>query len=160
MPSLSEDKMAILFVAAVFIWTLVALPIMYLVEHWTADDIIALFTAVLAVSTIGLWLVTGQGIRAQARDTQILQRAYVAVEPLGIHSLKNSVEAVAHINIKNVGHLPARVMSNGQFEVRSATITCSVIFRLIMMRPRAKTLCPPEQPCGKAVAASTSTPKL
>lgn len=109
MPKLSDDKMAIGFVALVFIWTLVVLP-MRPWEHWTADDVIAAFTVVLAGSTILLWYVTRQGIQAQARDTEILQRAYVTVEPMGIASFKDGAKSLAHIDIRNAGHLPARAV--------------------------------------------------
>src|ERR1700730_1136687 len=46
--------------------------------------VLAIFTGVLGVSTIGLWIVTAKGIRNQARETQILERAYLTVEPAGI----------------------------------------------------------------------------
>jgi hypothetical protein len=44
--------------------------------RWTTHDAVAAYTAVLAISTIGLWIVTMRGIRNQRRDTEILQRAY------------------------------------------------------------------------------------
>src|SRR5262249_40026203 len=42
----------------------------------TTTDPVALFTFVLSLSTIGLWVATGIGILIQTRDTRILQRAY------------------------------------------------------------------------------------
>jgi hypothetical protein len=77
------------------------------------------FTGVLAVSTIGLWIVTARGVRTQTADTRILQRAYLSVEPGGIHAHnergrillegeKGPQQSVPHIVIQNVGHLPAR----------------------------------------------------
>jgi len=38
----------------------------------------------LAVSTIGLWVVTSRGVKNQTLDTRILQRDYISVEPGGI----------------------------------------------------------------------------
>jgi hypothetical protein len=45
---------------------------------------LAVLTGVLAVSTVGLWIATGLGVRAQMKDTRVLQRAYISVNPLGI----------------------------------------------------------------------------
>jgi hypothetical protein len=75
----------------------------------TTHDPVAFFTAILSVSTIGLWIVTWRGIRNQARETEILERAYLNVEPGGteIHQDRND-RVVAKIIIRNVGHLPAR----------------------------------------------------
>jgi hypothetical protein len=50
----------------------------------TTSDPVAFFTFVLSVSTIGLWAATGIGIFIQTRDTRILQRAYLSVEPGGV----------------------------------------------------------------------------
>src|SRR5262249_3485585 len=57
--------------------------------------ILALFTAMLAIFTKRLW-----------SDARILQRAYIAVEPLGIHLMKNGSDLIGHVGIKNAGHLP------------------------------------------------------
>src|SRR5258708_2217137 len=54
--------------------------------EWTTDDPVAVYTLVLAISTIGLWVVTWRGIGNQSRETRILQRAYLSVEPEGIHA--------------------------------------------------------------------------
>lgn len=78
-----------------------------------ADAYVALFTAVLALSTIALWRAT-QNLWAESRDTakrqeantKILQRAYLAVMGGGIDPFSNA--SVAHIIIRNVGNLPAR----------------------------------------------------
>lgn len=83
-----------------------------------ADDPVAYFTlwlvgftGVLAISTIGLWVVTGRGIGIQARDTRILQRAYIAVEPRGIRLRIDNGSIMGHVAIKNAGNLPARKLS-------------------------------------------------
>jgi len=68
---------------------------------------IAIFTFVLAVSTIGLWTVTWLAGRRQVKDTKILQRAYVTVEPLGIVKLVEGKRVIGHVGIKNAGNLPA-----------------------------------------------------
>jgi hypothetical protein len=71
-----------------------------------ATGFIAWFTVVLA----------GVG-RQQIRDTRILQRAYLAVEPTGINPyISESGSAVTdkivgHVSIENVGRLPARNIS-------------------------------------------------
>ena len=70
--------------------------------------IIAIFTIVLAGSTIGLWLITWCGIRSQLRETKILQRAYLSVEPAGIAPLSKPNNCVPWIDICNRGNLPAR----------------------------------------------------
>lgn len=59
--------------------------------------ILALFTVILALFTKRLW-----------EDARILQRAYIAVEPLGIHLMKNGSDLIGHVGIKNAGRLPAR----------------------------------------------------
>jgi hypothetical protein len=62
--------------------------------------ILALFTAMLAIFTRRLW-----------SDARTLQRAYIAVEPLGIHLMRNGSDLIGHVGIKNAGHLPARKLS-------------------------------------------------
>jgi hypothetical protein len=91
----------------------------------TTSDPVAFFTFVLSVSTIGLWAATGIGIFIQTRDTRILQRAYLSVEPGGVAPYASPTatfdpdwRVVAHIRIHNAGHLPARNVSyhfNTQF---------------------------------------------
>jgi hypothetical protein len=48
---------------------------------WPALDV---FTAVLAFATIGLGAISIYAIRNQSRETKVLQRAYLSVEPYGI----------------------------------------------------------------------------
>jgi hypothetical protein len=60
----------------------------------------AVFTLILVIFTRRLW-----------SDARILQRAYIAVEPLGIHLMKNGSHLIGHVGIKNAGHLPARKLS-------------------------------------------------
>ena len=69
---------------------------------------LVVFTFVLAASTIGLWIVTAQGVGNQAKDTRILQRAYISVEPDGLHPYAKSHACITTVIITNVGHLPAR----------------------------------------------------
>jgi hypothetical protein len=71
--------------------------------------VLAVFTGILGASTIGLWIVTAKGIRNQARDTEILERAYLSVDPGGTEFYQDRRDrVVAKIIIRNVGHLPAR----------------------------------------------------
>jgi hypothetical protein len=78
-------------------------------EERLADYTFALviFTGVLAASTIGLWGVTGFGVYRQAKDTRILQRAYIAVEPRGIRLLVEGKRVIGHVGMRNAGNLPA-----------------------------------------------------
>jgi len=68
------------------------------------DWMLVIFAGLLAIFTAHLWYTT-------KRDTKILQRAYIAVEPLGIHLMQNGTELIGHVAIKNAGHLPARKVS-------------------------------------------------
>jgi hypothetical protein len=69
-----------------------------------------LATGWLVWATLKLWQAALDTAEKQERDTQILQRAYLAVSPRGIYSLSGtSIDVcVAHICIRNVGRLPAR----------------------------------------------------
>jgi hypothetical protein len=91
-----------------------------------SDLLIALFTYGLFVATgclvwatLKLWRVSQDTAEAQERDTRIVQRAYLSVEPGGIHAHnekgrirlpgeKGPQQSVAQIKIQNAGHLPAR----------------------------------------------------
>ena len=65
---------------------------------------LVIFTAFLALFTFLLLLLA----RTAKKDTRILQRAYIAVEPQGIHLMSNGSDLIGHIGMKNAGHLPAR----------------------------------------------------
>jgi len=78
-----------------------------------ADDPVAYFTlwlvgftGVLAFSTIGLWFVTNRGVKIQARDTRILQRAYINVKPADVRDATDG-SLIGHVKFRNVGRLPA-----------------------------------------------------
>lgn len=64
------------------------------------DVLVATFTGVLVVATIGLGLSTRS-------TTRMGQRAYLSVEPQGVSTLTEEGNALAHIGIRNTGHLPA-----------------------------------------------------
>src|SRR5262245_23914227 len=72
-------------------------------DGWLAifTGLLALFTLLLAVFTCRLWLTT-------KNDTRILQRAYIAVEPGGIHVMESGSDLIGHVGMKNSGKLPAR----------------------------------------------------
>jgi hypothetical protein len=84
--------------------------------HKNGEAITALFTVVLAISTIGLWSstrnlwsATVDAANRQEKDTEILQRAYLSVEPGGIHRfLDNSERFSCEVVIHNAGNLPAK----------------------------------------------------
>jgi hypothetical protein len=71
----------------------------------------AVFTATLWWSTRKLWQATRNTALAQERDTKILQRAYIAVAPRGIHLLLPGDKLIGHVAITNAGNLPARDVS-------------------------------------------------
>jgi len=74
---------------------------------------------VLAFATFMLWWVTNSLVRetkettkAQQRDTRILQRAYISVEPLGIDPfISDEPRVVCLVGFHNTGNLPARGVS-------------------------------------------------
>lgn len=72
----------------------------------------AVFIGLLALLLLGaihqLWLALRDTARAQKRDSEIVQRAYLSVYPLGINPFDASSYAEGHIGIRNVGHLPAQ----------------------------------------------------
>ncbi len=89
----------------------------------TADDPVALFTLVLSIFTGLLVVVTGgliwvgwRQVRLskeladrQIRDTEILQRAYISVEPAGLREHRDREDRIhPSVIFRNVGHLPAR----------------------------------------------------
>ncbi|MCK1629927.1 hypothetical protein [Bradyrhizobium sp. 162] len=76
-------------------------------------------TGWLAWATLKLWQSAESTADAQEKNTRILQRAYLGVEPLGIdprherwrallHGEKGPLQSVAQVIIKNSGNLPAR----------------------------------------------------
>jgi hypothetical protein len=81
----------------------------YVCDANISDTLIAAFSLLLVLVTGGL---VGVGY-LQLRQTKILERAYISVEPLGISPFvsddqTNLREIVGHINFVNVGRLPAR----------------------------------------------------
>jgi hypothetical protein len=123
MPKLS--KFALGGLAVLAIWVLVVLRLLYQQEfstnplvdflQWLTRDSVSFFTAVLALSTTLLWFATWRGIRGQSEDTRILQRAYLSVEPSGLHPMVGRPEGqhvvIGHVQFRNVGHLLARNVS-------------------------------------------------
>jgi hypothetical protein len=71
---------------------------------WTAifTGLLVLVTLLLVVVTTGLVWVAYR----QLQDARVLQRAYVSAAPGGISTTTRG-ELVAHVEFKNVGHLPA-----------------------------------------------------
>jgi|HubBroStandDraft_6_1064221.scaffolds.fasta_scaffold537903_2 hypothetical protein len=134
----SADKpLAIGALIAFAVWIFIVLPLLYgprdnsaankcsakesgNYSFWekAACDPVAYFTlllvgvtGVLACSTIGLWIVTWRGTGIQARDTRILQRAYLHVAPRGIEVSPQGA-VTGQVAICNAGHLPARKVSS------------------------------------------------
>jgi hypothetical protein len=50
-------------------------------------------------------------LRTACGLTRDLQRAYIAVEPRGVHMMQNGSDLIGHVGIKNAGKLPARNVS-------------------------------------------------
>lgn len=73
--------------------------------------VLALFTLALWRSTRNLWIATRETANRQKCDTEILQRAYIAVAPRGIHLLYQGDKLIGHVSIINAGNLPARNVS-------------------------------------------------
>jgi hypothetical protein len=97
-----------------------SIPVDDIIFGYPAIDV---FTAVLALATIGLMIativlgiITARGIRNQTLDTRILQRAYISAEPGGVSPfLPRDLAApptnqtfVGHAGFRNAGRLPAR----------------------------------------------------
>ena len=81
-----------------------------LFDGWDANRTIAAGTMIIAIFTTVLAGVA----RRQVKDTKILQRAYISVEPEGISTLRDDPienRIVAHIGIHNTGRLPATDVS-------------------------------------------------
>ncbi|MBR0875254.1 hypothetical protein JQ633_33180 [Bradyrhizobium tropiciagri] len=70
--------------------------------------VLAVFTARLWYSTEKLWKATRDTATNQERDTRILQRAYISVEPAGIVASGSAFLCHPNIIIRNVGNLPAK----------------------------------------------------
>jgi len=71
-------------------------------------DAISAYTAILSVVTAVLVLAAC----IQIWQTGILQRAYLRVEPRGVTTINDGLVFIGQIAIVNVGHLPARKVSN------------------------------------------------
>lgn len=69
-------------------------------------SLLIFFTAVLALATIGLGAIPIFGFRNQSRETRVIQRAYLSVEPNGIE-WTNKANLVGQVVSRNVGRLPA-----------------------------------------------------
>jgi hypothetical protein len=54
--------------------------------------------------------VAADAAAAQSNDTRIIQRAYIAVEPLGVFRMFGQDKVIGHVGMKNAGHLPAEKM--------------------------------------------------
>jgi hypothetical protein len=69
-------------------------------DYITALSTVAIGTFTIVLAIIGIYQIT---------DGRITQRAYLSVEPLGVHPWreKTKIEVVGHIGIRNVGRLPA-----------------------------------------------------
>jgi hypothetical protein len=108
------------------LWALGGATVSALVAAWLLGylptpekpiDAFSLVVTALATAVVAWWTVTlGQVGRQQVEDTRILQRAYLSANIAGVSPFRTIEErkghiVVAHVDIKNVGHLPARRVS-------------------------------------------------
>jgi hypothetical protein len=84
----------------------------------TAEGITAVFTIILAGSTIALWLstkrlwrVTDESLRHAEKTTQRQLRAYIGVEPRGVKRIAGQDRLLGHFAIRNFGRIPAKNIS-------------------------------------------------
>jgi hypothetical protein len=85
-------------------------------EWMDAEHVLAIWAVILGIATFLLFLATRKLVKdaknatnRQQKDTRILQRAYLSVQPDGVRRLFKPPEtAHASISIVNAGHLPAR----------------------------------------------------
>jgi len=88
------------------LWSIWGLDV-HLIEFVTRykDEIVAIATLFLAVFAGGSIYIAWQ----QNKLTRTLERAYLAIKPLGIRPLRSDVgQFVGYIAIENVGHSPAK----------------------------------------------------
>jgi hypothetical protein len=82
----------------------------HLIEQYVRTvhlDALTVLIGLLAIATFWLvWIASWQ-----SKDIRSAQRAYLAVEPLGIRVLLEANRAIGLIGIRNAGHLAARKVS-------------------------------------------------
>lgn len=107
--SVGKVALAVSGVVAVSLMIVVATKLLALEQ---ADTWVAIFTAALFVSTVGLWWATATSIRHAREAVEIQLRAYVVVTHATITGLELGETPTARINLQNVGQTPAnRVIS-------------------------------------------------
>jgi hypothetical protein len=118
MRKFSEGTYALGALTIFAFWLFAGLPFLYLSwpqETRANEQWLVVWTAVLAFATVGLIGATcllGYFSFRQLRDTdralRVTQRAYITVEPLGLHPISAKKLTVGHFRIRNAGNLPAR----------------------------------------------------
>jgi hypothetical protein len=108
------------------LWALGGAAVSALVAAWLLGymptpekpvDTLSLVVTALATAVVAWWTVTlGRVGRQQVDDTRILQRAYLSANIAGVSPFRTTEEreshiVVAHVDITNAGHLPARCVS-------------------------------------------------
>jgi hypothetical protein len=74
--------------------------------------LVAIFTGVLAVSTIGLWVAGERQLKHLADTAERQLRAYVNVKPLGINPFTPEDRIVGHVAFHNTGKVWAKNVEN------------------------------------------------
>jgi hypothetical protein len=75
--------------------------------HKYRDELVAVFTIVLALSTIYLWFATGDLVRGAERTAKRQLRAYVGVDEVSITGVERDKKPMIYVRIKNYGQTPA-----------------------------------------------------
>jgi hypothetical protein len=123
MLKISEGQFALGGLAVFVIWFFMVLPFLHSTpaRALTTEDrladytlwlerytlAVAIVTAFLVVATIALAIIAF----LQWRDSRILQRAYLASEPRGLHEMTDGT-TIAHVRFANFGNMPARSVRN------------------------------------------------
>jgi hypothetical protein len=84
-------------------------------EHTNHENVVAFGTMVVAIftytlykSTNKLWDVATRQAGENEKALQITQRAYIAVEPMGLRPYGADGQVIAHYKVRNAGRLPAK----------------------------------------------------
>jgi hypothetical protein len=112
-----EDRIVLGGLAAFAIWAFIMLPLLSADDNliiafwrWSTHDPVAAFTAVLAISTIGLWIVTWRSGVRQSADMQASIAAAQKSAELAEHALTKLERP--YIFVSNVGRLETDIIED------------------------------------------------
>jgi hypothetical protein len=117
MPKCSEGRIVCGGLAVFAIWLFIVLPLLSANDNliiafwrWSTHDPVAAFTAVLAISTIGLWIVTWRSGVRQSADMQASIAAAQKSAELAEHALTKLERP--YIFISDVGRLETEIIED------------------------------------------------